>query len=73
MLHNPDVQTKIQQELDIYFADLHRPVTMTDRSSLPYTAAALMVLLYPCCQGLNTRVFNAVLRVGWLKEKSATV
>lgn len=43
MLHNQDVQAKVQQELDIYLDAVHRPVTMNDRQHLPYTAATLMV------------------------------
>ena len=39
LVNRPDVQTKIQEELDAFIKKHHHEPTFDDRSSLPYLAA----------------------------------
>jgi cytochrome P450 family 33 len=41
ILHHPQVQTKIQEELDSYFGGSDRPISMADKPSLPYITATI--------------------------------
>lgn len=43
MIHNPDVQAKVQAEIDEYMGDSDRDIVMSDKNSLPYTSATINV------------------------------